>query len=197
MNVSRRLRFARFGMSGFLFLAVATASSVVSAADSVTLQAAFLRGDYDAVVREARRVDQKSEMDDTTLYLWGVSALQRDHLEEGQRLLNRLLSEHAGTRWRGQARLAVGQSLEDAGRDADAAETYETLLKEEGSRGYSAQALLHLAKVQMRLGQWNESRVSLRTLLQRAPDSQEAATARDLLQQGSLDRKSTRLNSSH
>lgn len=69
-----------------------------------SLQATFLRGDYDQVLQETRRMDrQGGDLSDGALYLWGVCALKLDHLEEGRTALQRLVSQHPGSGWREQA----------------------------------------------------------------------------------------------
>jgi len=162
-------------------------SPVFAAEDLSSLQASFLRGDYTGVVQETRRLDrQGGALSDGALYLWGVSALKLDNPEEGRQALDRLIAGYSGGQWRAQALLALGQSWEEAGRDDEALKAYETLLDGAGSGSYFPQAALKLGRVQMRLGLWQEGRSSLNTLVQRAPQSPEAAAARDLLGQGNF-----------
>lgn len=151
------------------------------------MQAAFLREDYRGVVQEARRLDHQGRaLNDGVLYLWGVSALKLDNPDEGRQALSRLITGHSGNPWRAQSLLALGQSWEEAGQDDEALKAYQDLLAAEGSGSYFSQAALKLAKVQMRLGLWQESRSTLNSLVQRVPQSPEAAAARDLLGQGSF-----------
>ncbi len=173
-------------MNGFISLLIVTmVASVCIAEDLSSLQAAFLRGDYNGVVREAHRLDgQRGSLTDGVLYLWGISALKLDNAEEGRQVLGRLVAEHSDSRWREQALLALGQSWEEAGRDDEALKSYKALLENSGS--YFPQAQLKLGRVQMRLGLWQESRSTLNSLVRRAPQSPEAAAAQDLLGQGSF-----------
>ncbi len=83
---------------------------VFAAEELASLQAAFLRGDYNGVVREIRqRETQGRPLDDATLYLWGVCALQLDHLEEGRLALERLISRYPVSPWRPQAQEVLQQ----------------------------------------------------------------------------------------
>jgi predicted Zn-dependent protease len=83
---------------GFLSAVAAHAEELVS------LQATFLRGDYNGVVREVRQMDrQGGDLSDGALYLWGVCALQLDHLEEGRAALQRLTAQYPSSPWRVQA----------------------------------------------------------------------------------------------
>ncbi len=78
--------------------------SPVFAEELSSLQASFLRGDYDQVVQETRRMDRQGQtLNDGTLYLWGVCAMQLDHLEEGRAALQRLTSQYPSSPWRAQA----------------------------------------------------------------------------------------------
>ncbi len=167
---------------GLLFM-----TAIAGAEDLSSLQASFLRGDYTGVVQEARRLDrQGGTLSDGALYLWGMSALKLNSPEEGRQALNRLIAKYTGSRWRAQALLALGQSWEETGRDDEASKAYQSLLETEGSGSYFSQGALKLAKVQMRLGLWQESRSTLNSLVQRAPQSPEAAAARELAGHGTF-----------
>jgi hypothetical protein len=83
---------------------------VFAAEELVSLQAKFLRGDYDQVVQETRRMDrQGGDLSDGALYLWGVCALKLDYLEEGRTALQRLVSQYPGSGWRAQAQELLQQ----------------------------------------------------------------------------------------
>ena len=183
MRARRLLRPAMAGLA--MTVGVFSFAMTVAAEDLSSLQAAFLRGDYNGVVREAHRLNgQRGSLTDGVLYLWGISALKLDNAEEGRQALGRLIAEHSDSQWRAQALLALGQSWEEAGQDDEALKSYKALLENAGS--YFPQAALKLGRVQMRLGLWQESRSTLNSLVQRAPQSPEAAAARDLLGQGSF-----------
>ena len=185
MSAGRLLRPAIAGLA--MTAALIAFVPMAVAEDLSSLQAAFLRGDYTGIVQEARRLDrQGGKLSEGVLYLWGISAFKLDHPEEGRQALDRLVAERSGSRWRVPALLALGQSWEEAGQDDEALKAYETLLTGEGASAYFSQAAFKLGRVQMRLGLWQESRSTLNSLVQRAPQSPEAAAARDLLGQGSF-----------
>lgn len=85
-------------------------SPVFAAEELSSLQASFLRGDYSGVVREIRSMESEGRsLSDGALYLWGVSALQLDHWEEGRLVLERLISQYPESPWRIQAREVLQQ----------------------------------------------------------------------------------------
>ena len=173
-------------LTGALLLGFFLALPAVADENLAGWQSAFLKGDYGAVIREARRLDREgSGLGEGMLYLWGASAIKLERLEEGRRALQRLIERYPSGRWRGQAQLLLGQSWEDDGQDVAAAKTYTNLL-ERGGGAYFPQVALRLGRVQMKLGQWRESRASLETLVRSMPDSPEAGAARRLLQQGTF-----------
>lgn len=158
----------------------------VFAEELASLQASFLRGDYDGVVREAKRLDQGGPgLSDGMLYLWGVSAMKLERSQEARQILQRLIDRYSSSRWRGQARLLVGQILEEEGEDIEAAKRYTDLLEGGGGADFP-QAALRLGRIQMKQGLWEESRRSLETLVRKMPDSPEAEAARQLMQQGTF-----------
>lgn len=171
-----------------LFAALLVIPAVPAAGEELaSLQADFLRGDYGGVVQEVRRMDRQGmSLNDGALYLWGVSSLKLNQTEEGRLALQRLMTQYPSSRWRAQSRLALGQSWEDEARDEEALKVYEQLAEEDRSGPYFAQALLRVGKVQMRLGQWQESKSTLELLVSRLPQSQEAVAAKDLLRQGTF-----------
>ena len=104
-----RSRFGRFSMAGLLLLSLSMAAPA-RAEDLTSLQALFLRGDYAGVVREIRQMeDQGRTLSAGALYLWGVCALQLDHLEEGRTALKRLVSQYPASPWRAQAQEVLQQ----------------------------------------------------------------------------------------
>lgn len=115
MNAARRSRFdpstsLRISTNGLFLLSMiglitcSLPAAPAFAEELVSLQTAFLRGDYSGVVREIRQMENQGRpLDDGTLYLWGVCALQLDHLEEGRLALERLISRYPSSPWRTQA----------------------------------------------------------------------------------------------
>ena len=99
-----------FGVAGALLAAVMLTASIGVAEELTDLQASFLRGDYDGVVQEVRRMDARvGDLSDGALYLWGVCALKLDYLEEGRLALQRLMSQYPDSRWRAQAQEMLQQ----------------------------------------------------------------------------------------
>ena len=109
MRSGRSLRPAVAGLAmtlGFL-------SSVTAYAEELSsLQASFLRGDYAGVVREIQSMESEGRgLNDGTLYLWGVCALQLDRLEEGRLALERLIAQYPASPWRPQAQEFLQRGL--------------------------------------------------------------------------------------
>ncbi len=96
---------AGLAMTLGIFLAV-----TAHAEDLSSLQVSFLRGDYGGVVREIRSMESEGRsLNDGALYLWGVCALQLDHLEEGRLALERLMTQYPESPWRVQAQRVLQQ----------------------------------------------------------------------------------------
>ena len=99
------------GMTGLL-ISLLLIALPARAEELASLQAAFLREDYNGVVREVRQMEQQGRaLNDGTLYLWGVCALQLDHLEEGRLALGRLVSQYPASPWRAQAQELLQRRL--------------------------------------------------------------------------------------
>ena len=118
MSAARRSCFDKLSTNGLFLISMIglTAFSLLVAPafaeELASLQASFLRGDYNGVVSEIRQMEaQGRALNDGTLYLWGVCALQLDHLEEGRLALERLISQYPASPWRAQARELLGQGL--------------------------------------------------------------------------------------
>lgn len=174
-------------LSSVLMIAGLFSASPCGAEDLAGLQAEFLKGNYAAVADEVRRMERQGQtLEDGILYLWGVSSLKLNRTEEGRLALQRLLSEYPSGKWVPQARLALGQSWENEGRDEQALKVYQQFVGDQADGSYAAQGLLRLGRVQMRLGHLQEGRATLDAVVRKSPASAEASAAKDLLRQGTF-----------
>lgn len=169
---------------GLLLLGVAPHGA---AEETPGLQAAFLRGEYEKVVRATQdmlRHGTDQADGDTLLYLQGLSALKLRDFELAQTSLSRLLEEYPRSRWRGQAWLALGDGWEASGNEAKALEVYRRFLEERESADLYPQAALRLGKIQRRLGMWEEAKATLESIQAKASAGPEAAQAGEILRSG-------------
>ncbi len=149
--------------------------------DLPSIQGAFLRGEYETVVRETGRSLGRSGSEDELLYLRGVSALKLRDWELARLALTRLIEEYPSSRWAPHGRLALGDSWVGVGQPDRALEVYGRALREGRAGHLTPQGLLRLGRVQRELGLWEEARGSLEQVGRAAPDSAEAAQAREML----------------
>jgi len=153
-----------------------------AADDLVNLQAAFLRGEYEHVVEDARVLRNKfSSHEDELLYLEGVSALKLRRLDQARAQLTTLISQHPQSPWFAQAWAALGESWVVSGDNERALEILEGLLKDARSAEIKAQVRLSIAKVQRRMGKWSESKWALESVVEQVPDSPQAGEAKTIL----------------
>ncbi len=167
----------------FLALFAAAAGPCAFAADELTdLQAAFLRGEYEHVVGEARTLRSKlPSRQDELLYLEGVSALKLRYLDRARAQLTTLISSCPQSPWFAQAWAALGESWVVSGDNERALEILEGLLKDARSAEMKAQVRLSIARVQRRMGNWSQSKSALESVVKQVPDSPQADEAKALL----------------
>lgn len=176
------MRLLRPALAGLAMTGFLVASARASAQEDLSsIQGAFLRGEYETVVRETGREMGRGGPEEELLYLRGVSALKLRDWELARAALTRLVEEHPASPWTPQGRLALGDSWMGAGQPERALEVYEKILSGGGAGDLAPQALFRLGKVQRELGLWPEARASLAQAARAAPDSAEAAQAREIL----------------
>lgn len=172
---------------GILFVWFLAAAPALAAEDLPALQAAFLRGEYETVVRGTRSLlgegSGKAETD-SLLYLQGVSALKLRDFDLARSSLGRLLEDHPQSTWAGQAWLALGDSWEASGNDPQALDGYGRVLRESAAEDLHPQAALRLGKVQRRMGVWQGAKETLESVAARWPETPEGAQAREFLAGG-------------
>ncbi len=127
------------------------------------------------------RSDSKNK--EELLYLQGICALKVRELDLARSSLERLLADYPEGRFFSHGWMARAEVDLLAGEYEKALAAYERLLQEERATGVAPQAALRLAQAQRKLGLWEKSKESLERLVTKAPNSVEAAQARDLLQE--------------
>ena len=174
------------GLFYALVLALCVGAPVAMAAEDLTsLQAAFLKGEYESVLRQAGILEKRGASEkDALLYLQGVSALKLHEWELARSRLNRLLGEYRSSRWRAQAWLALGDAWEGSGQGEEAVKAYQQVRQEARGGSFLPQAMLRIGKVQLRLGHWEEAKEVLESVVAKAPGTEEGAAARELLRGG-------------
>ena len=168
-------------LRGFAMTMVLLTASAAAADDVSSLQAAFLRGDYESVSFRSKDLLRRGDAPaDPILYLQGVSALKLRDWEVARSSLTRLIEEHPRSGWVPQARLALGDSLAASEKYPEALEAYGRVVRE--SKPLLPQAAFRLGRVQRHLGLWDQARASFERVLQAAPSSEEAALVRQILE---------------
>ena len=146
----------------FYLLFILMVSPVFAADDSGTLQAAFLRGEYEKILRsEPSGVPEGSDGADALAYLKGVSALKLGDAEMARSLLLPLVENRPKSRWAAQGWLALGESWETSGNQVEALKVYSRYLEEGKDDSMRPQVLLRMGMVQRQMGQWDEAKKTL------------------------------------
>lgn len=173
-----RPALAVLAMMSFLAAAGGTAAEELSA-----IQGAFLRGEYETVVRETGRgLERQGQAgEDELLYLRGVSALKLRDWEMARAALNRLVDEQPASPWAPHAWLALSDTWMWAGQPERSLEILERVLREGRAGQLTPQALFRQGKVQRELGLWDAARASFEQAARAAPDSAEAGQAKGIL----------------
>ncbi len=153
--------------------------------DMSSLQAAFLRGEYDEVVVRTRELLNRpdSAQRDELLYLQGISAVKLKSLQLASSTLQRLLEEYPNSSWILPGSVALGETYEMSGDLEKAAALYEKLLADEKSKAMRSQIAFRLGQVRQSLGQWDRSKEAFQQAAV-GPDSWAASQAKELLQTG-------------
>lgn len=123
-----------------------------------SLQAAFLRGEYERVAREAGRLRRKGSAEKgMVLYLHGTASLKLGRWEEARGSFQELLDQHPRSPWRPNAWLALGDGWQAAGSREEALKAYEKVRREPGGAELEPQVRLRIANAQMPVGRWEEA----------------------------------------
>lgn len=149
--------------------------------DIRSIQGAFLRGEYESVVRETGGPPGRGAAEDEVLYLRGVSALKLRDWELARLALVRLVEAYPSSRWAPHAWLALSDGWMGSGDPQRALEVLERALREGRAGHLTPQALVRLGKAQRELGLWEEAKGSLGQAARAAPGSSEAAEAQEIL----------------
>lgn len=177
-----RKKLLRPALTGLAMSVLLTAGVPAWAQEDISsIRGAFLREEYETVVRETGREMGRGGAEDELLYLRGVSALKLRDWDLARSALTRLVEEHPVSPWTPQGWLALGDSWMGAGRPERALAVYGKVIRERRAGDLAPQALSRLGKAQRELGLWQEARSSLEQVTRAAPDSAEAAQAREML----------------
>lgn len=169
-----------------IFLALSLLACPAWADDEMgSLQAAYLRGEYERVYRSAKEMQERGQSPaDGLLYLQGVSALKLGDSASARSALQRAVENDPNGRWAPPARLALADSWESAGEHEKALEVLSGYLKENKERSLAPQALLRMGLIQRQMGHWDDAKASLQTVVEKAGGTPEAGQAADLLRSG-------------
>ncbi len=147
------------------------------------LEAAYLRGEYETVLLQAGILLRDGEnRSDELLYLRGMAALQLQDWDLARESLERLVQEHPKSPWAPHGWLGMGDSFTSSGDFEAALGVYEKFISEGEIGPLAPQSLLRLGKVQRHLGFWDEARGSFERVIREAPESQETAQAKEILE---------------
>lgn len=176
----------RLFLSAIFYLLSSILMSSASAAEDLTsLQAAFLAGRYEQVLSETEmRLKRSGESRDLLLYLRGVAALKMQDVETATLHLHELLTHHPKSQWLAYAWLALGDAFQTAGQPERALEVYNNFLKSGRADPLKLQLSYRMAQLQRELGQWDQARDSLQSLVAESPRSAEGQEARQMLEGG-------------
>jgi len=137
--------------------------SPVFAESSASVQAAFLRGEFDSVSqRTAVLLEQKRSDADQLLYLQGVARLKLRDWTGAERSLQELIKRYPKSKHTPYARLALGATQKGAGDLVGATNSYQLLLKDRTAQAVWPQATYELGQLQRQMGLWEQAKVSLK-----------------------------------
>lgn len=153
------------------------------------LEAAYLRGEYAAVVAADQRAmisadASTGDQQDQIWYLVGLSQLQLQQPEEARETFVQFLDQRPNSSWRADAEVGVADALWLAEELAQAVTLYQALLSRLGPHHpASARAQYQLGQAARQAGQWTVARQAFDGVIARSPQSFEAGLARAVLQQ--------------
>ncbi len=178
MRLNSWIKFGFFSLTVFL-------SCSARAEDLVSVQGAFLRGEYEKVLRSNRGdFPEGSDGADTLLYLKGVSALKLGDGEMARSLLTKLVENRPRSRWAAQGWLALGESWELSGKPDEALKVYSRYLEEGADSSLRPQVLLRVGIVQREMGLWEEAKKTLEGAAAQEAGSAVQMQAADILKSG-------------
>ena len=124
----------------------------------------------------------KSELD-SALYYLGLSQLRLSDYEEARKTFNLLISGFPKENLRDKAYLGFIDSLNMEGKYPAALQIAEELLSKSPRSEYLSLIYLKLARINLRLGEWQKAKNYLKKIAGDFPDSMEAHTAKQLLEE--------------
>jgi len=124
----------------------------------------------------------KPELDEALYYL-GLSQLRLSNYEEARKTFNLLISGFPKDNLRDKAYLGFIDSLNMDGKYPAALKVAEEFLSKSPHSEYLSLIYLKLARTNLKLGEWSKARDYLKKIMGNFPNSMEAHTARQLLEE--------------
>jgi tetratricopeptide (TPR) repeat protein len=169
----------------FLFLFFLLPS--MSWADFSDIETAILNQDYASVEQLAQEFltqeKQPKEEAFRARYYLGLSYIRLGRFEEAQNLFKNLVLQKTDNKWRDQAYLGYFDSLYMDGRYEEALKMVKKLFSESPHSEFLSLAYLKAARANLKLTRWNDAADYLKKIVHRFPQSLEAYTAKQLLEE--------------
>jgi len=172
---------AAAGAAVFWHLAVAHADNA-----RLETEAAYLREEYAAVIREAERMTESQEAGerDWWWYVLGMSHLQLRQIPEAKRAFGEMIERFPESRWRPDAGVALADAVWVSGDPAGAVALYQAVLERWGAdHPILPRAQYQRGQAARAAGQWEVAKAALEAVVQDYPNSFEAGLARRFLEE--------------
>ena len=158
------------------------------AADALAeIEAAYLRGEYAAVIQQARRAAADPALpkrQDQVWYLLGLACLQLRQIPEAQEAFSHVIAEFPESPWRPDAEVALADAVWMSGDPTQAMSHYQAVLDRWGLESpIAARAQFQLGQAARAAGQWDTARTALQTLVSQFQETFEAELAQRILQE--------------
>lgn len=182
MKVSFRKLSTRLCSIGVVFFLAET----LFAAALTDIETAVLQEDYPQVEKLAQEFIASKPLKkdfDEALYYLGLSRLRLEHYQEARDTFHLLMSGFPRETLRDKAYLGYIDSLYLEGQYPGAIKVAEELLGKSPRSEFLSLAYLKLARANLKLGQWKKAEEYLKKVIAEFPDSLEAHTANQLLEE--------------
>ena len=175
-------KFLRTLIAGILYLSLCGFSNMALR----DIETAIIKEEYEKAGKLAQEFINtkplKSELDEALYYL-GLSHLRLTHYEEAQNTFNLLISGFPKENLRDKAYLGYIDSLYMNGKYPGALKVAEELLIKNPRSEFLSLIYLKLARTNLKLTKWRKAKDYLKKIVNDFPDSLEAHTAKQLLEE--------------